>query len=154
MIKVKEILRMNGTGFNISSISRSCNCSRNTVKEVLRRVKEKGLSWPLPEDMTETKLMELIYPSAAKSTVRKPEPEFDHIHQELKKPNVSLTLLWTEYKDSYPKGLGYSQFCERYRRWEVKTTAVMILHHKPGEELYVDWAKCKALHLAQYVKLN
>jgi transposase len=33
---------------------------------------------------------------------------------------VTLTLLWTEYREQYPDGYGHSQFCELYRRWAKK----------------------------------
>ena len=30
---------------------------------------------------------------------------------------MTLSLLWLEYRARHPEGYGYSQFCERYRRW-------------------------------------
>ena len=36
-------------------------------------------------------------------------------HRELKsRKNVTLQLLWEEYKQNYPRGYGYSWFCEVY----------------------------------------
>jgi transposase len=44
-------------------------------------------------------------------------PAWSQLHHELKKPGVTLSLLWLEYRAAHPSGYGYSQFCERYRRW-------------------------------------
>ena len=42
-------------------------------------------------------------------------PDWAELHQELKKPGVTLVLLWQEYRAAHPDGYAYSQFCERYR---------------------------------------
>ncbi|MBQ7647152.1 MAG: ATP-binding protein, partial [Clostridia bacterium] len=52
-------------GINKQETAASVGCSHNTVAEVLRRAKEKGLKYPLPEEMTDTKLAEALYPSAS-----------------------------------------------------------------------------------------
>jgi transposase len=140
MIRIKEILRLKSMGINISAISRSCNCTRNTVREVLRRAEKHNLQWPLPDNCDDSELMNLLYPTIATPTARKQEPDYEYIHRELGKPHVNLRLLWTEYKEIVPDGLEYSQFCNRYRQWAAKTKAVMHITRKPGEELFVDWA--------------
>jgi transposase len=140
MIRIKEILRLRSMGFGISAISRSCNCTRNTVREVLRRAETHSLQWPLAEDCDDAKLENLLYPSLAMPSPRKPEPDYEYIHRELGRPHVNLRLLWTEYKEQVPDGLEYSQFCNRYKQWAAKTKAVMHITHKPGEEMFVDWA--------------
>ena len=38
---------------------------------------------------------------------------WSHVHRELKRPGVTLMLLWQEYKASDPEGFQYSWFCER-----------------------------------------
>ncbi len=143
MVKIREILRLQSLGVSIRAISQSCNCSRNTVREILRTANLQGLSWPLPADMDDAVLMKVIYPSSSEPTSRKPEPDYQYIHEELKRPHVNLRLLWTEFKTQQPDGLAYSQFCNRYRNWAVRTKAVMHLDHKPGYEMYVDWAGTK-----------
>lgn len=140
MVKIREILRLQSLGVGIRATSQSCNCSRNTVREILRTAELHELSWPLPSEMDDTELMKAIYPSASKPANRKPEPDFQYIHEELKHPHVNLRLLWTEFKAQQPDGLEYSQFCNCYRNWATKTKAVMHLDHKPGYEMFVDWA--------------
>jgi transposase len=143
MVKIREILRLQSLGIGIRATAQSCNCSRNTVREVLRTAELQNLSWPLPTDLDDAALARIIYPSVSEPAGRKPEPDYQYIHKELKRPHVNLRLLWTEYKAQQPDGLAYSQFCNRYRGWAAKTKAVMHFDHKPGYEMFVDWAGTK-----------
>ena len=52
MTKYREILRLKSLGFSERNIALSIPCSRNTVSKVLKRAKEEGISWPLPDDTT------------------------------------------------------------------------------------------------------
>ena len=49
-------------------------------------------------------------------------------------------LLWTEYREAYPDGYGYSQYCDLYRRYALKLDPPMRQNHKAGEKLFVDYA--------------
>jgi IS30 family transposase len=71
MTKYREILRLNSMGLSQRSIASSIQCSRNTVSEVLQRVNEKELSWPLPEDVVEADLQYLLFPEKAQTSSRK-----------------------------------------------------------------------------------
>ena len=68
------------------------------------------------------------------------EPDVEYIFQEMKKENVTLTLLWEEYKEQHPEGLMYTQFCERYRQFKKANKLVMRKEHKAGNEVETDWA--------------
>ena len=61
-------------------------------------------------------------------------------HAERRHKNVTLALLWHEYKAEHPEGLQYSQFCERYRAWRQRLDVVMRQTHRAGEKLFVDYA--------------
>lgn len=143
MIKIREILRLKSLGIGIRAMANSCNCSRNTVREVLKRAEIQQISWPLPDETSDDKLLELLYPSSSTVVHRKPEPDYEKIHEELKIPHVNLNLLWTEYKQVHPDGVQYVQFCRLYNVWAARTKAVMHIERKPGDELFVDWAGTK-----------
>ena len=51
MTRYQEILRLSSMGFSQRSIASSCQCSRNTVSNVLSLANQKDLIWPLPEDV-------------------------------------------------------------------------------------------------------
>lgn len=45
-----------------------------------------------------------------------------------------------EYKEQYPDGYQYSQFCERYRVWKKRLQITMRQEHRAGEKMFVDYA--------------
>ena len=49
-------------------------------------------------------------------------------------------LLWQEYKEQYPDGYQYSQFCHLYRQWIGQLDPVMRKEHRAGEKMFVDYA--------------
>lgn len=48
-------------------------------------------------------------------------------------------LLWLEYRETFPDGYAYSQFCAHYRRWQCHIDVVMRQEHKAGEKLFIDF---------------
>lgn len=143
MIKYRDIIRLSSMGLSQRSIASSCQCSRNTVSDVLNRAKEKELTWPLPKDLAETDLQFLLFPEKAQATLRK-IPDVEYIHRELAKSGVTLSLLWHEYCETcrlnHEIPLMYTQFCNYYRKYAATTKATMHIQHKPGEQMEVDWA--------------
>ena len=69
-----------------------------------------------------------------------PEPDWPHIHAELKRRGVTLALLWQEYRAEHAQGYAYSWFCERYGDWRKRISPTMRQTHLAGEKLFVDWA--------------
>ncbi|MDW7662993.1 MAG: IS21 family transposase, partial [Bacillota bacterium] len=143
MTKYREILRLSSMGLSQRSIAASCQCSRNTVSNVLIRANEMGLSWPIPEDVGDAELQYMLFPDKALQSSRK-VPDCEYIHRELAKSGVTLSLLWNEYCEacrlSNEIPLKYTQFCNYYRKYAATTKATMHIKRKPGEQLEVDWA--------------
>ncbi len=140
MRKIKEILRLNELGLARREIGRSLSISHNTVADVVRRAQAAGLTKGAAEEMDETALDARLYPPTMPSRVKRPEPDPEKMHRELTRKGVTLQLLWLEYKAQHPEGLGYTQFCERYRRWRKKADVVLRQEHKAGEKLFIDFA--------------
>jgi transposase len=142
MRKVAEVLRLKWEcQLSNRAIARSCCTSHSTVAEYLRRAQEAGLSWPLPADMGEDTLYELLFPKAPQSSTRViPCPDWSLIHTELRRKSVTLRLLWVEYREAHRDGYGHSQFCALYREWAKHLKPSMRLFHKGGEKVFVDYA--------------
>ena len=62
------------------------------------------------------------------------------MHQELRRPGVTLELLHVEYLAAHPTGYRYSAFCERYRAWRARQRLSMRQVHTAGEKAFVDYA--------------
>lgn len=81
------------------------------------------------------------YPRTARDvSSRAALPDWVHIHRELRRKGVTLSLLPEEYRADHLDGYGYSRFCELYTRWEGKLSPVMRQRHPAGERLFVDYA--------------
>jgi transposase len=108
----------------------------------LTRAERAGLSWPLPATLTEAGLYALLFPEKSQTAAPagKALPDWETVRKELKKRNVTLRLVWEEYREEHPDGYGYSQFCERYRQYVQKLDPPMRQTHKAGEKLFVDYA--------------
>jgi len=143
MTKYRDILRLSSMGFSQRSIASSCQCSRNTVSNVLSRANEKGIEWPLPDDVGDVDLQQMLFPEKVQSASRR-IPDCEQIHKELAKSGVTLSLLWSEYcqacRLSGEIPLKYTQYCNYYRKYAATTKATMHISRKPGEQLEVDWA--------------
>jgi len=155
MHKIKDILRLHLLGGVTSCrrIGRAVGCGKTAVSTCLQRAAEAGLStWDAVDGLDEEALERRLYPAAA-ATKRtsgrhaRPLPDWARVREELARRDhkVTLMLLWTEYKAEHPDGYQYSQFAERYRRFERKLSVVMRQHHRPGEKTFVDFCDGIAL---------
>jgi transposase len=62
------------------------------------------------------------------------------VHHELRRPDVTLALLWEEYRAGAADGFSYSWFCDLYRAWAGRLKPTMRQVHVAGEKLFVDFA--------------
>lgn len=141
MRKVRDVLRLTfEEGLSLRQVSASLQIPFTTVADYVRRARGSGFSWPLPDEPDDDALEARLFVSAAPRADR-PLPDFEHVHRELRRPGVTLMLLWLEYKEDHPgDGYAYSQFCELYRSWRRHLDVVMRQEHKAGEKLFIDFA--------------
>jgi transposase len=140
MRQIREILRLKHEGgLRHRAIAQALGVGVGTVSEYVGRATRAGLTWPLPPDLDEAaleaKLFRLPEPGRERAA-----PDLVGIHQELKRVGVTLHLLWEEYREIYPQGYGYSQFCEHYRRWAGKLKPSMRQQHRAGEKTFIDFS--------------
>ena len=143
MYKIKDVLRMHfKLKLSRRQIARALSVSRAGVRVTIERATAAGLSWPLPEAMTDTELESLLYPAAESSSARpkRPLPDWENVRSELSRKHVTRRLVWEEYREAQPEGVRYSQFCERYRQWLRHVDPVMRIERKAAEKLFVDWS--------------
>jgi len=139
--KIREILRLRFE-FELSErqIAASCKIARSTVADYLSSAAELGLTWPLPEDLNEEALEQRLFPTLPRRSPKRPLPDWEYIRKELTKDDVTLLLLWEEYRERHADAYSRTQFYERYRTWRRTIEPVMRVEHKAGDKLFVDYA--------------
>jgi transposase len=143
MRKIREVLRLSAMGLAQHQIARSCSIVQSTVHKYLKLAQAAKLSWPLPEDFSDQKLDERLFGQRPDPPSRRihPPPDFDAIHKELQShKDLTLELLWQEYKKADASGYGYSRFCDLYREWSRAQNITLRQQHHPGEKMFVDYA--------------
>jgi transposase len=141
MRKVRDVLRLRAGGMSKRQIAASLSIGATAAGDCIRRARRAGLSWPLPEDLSDEVLERILYPppqSSAKD--QRARPDWPTVHRELRRPGVTLQLLWEEYRGAHPDGYGYSRYCELYRAWEGRLSPTMRQLHIAGERMFVDYA--------------
>jgi transposase len=142
MRQVREVLRLKHVaGHSERRIAAAIGISRYTVAEYLRRAMVVGITWPVPAGLDDSALeARLFSPPFAVQESPRPQPDWPRLHAELRRPGVTLLLLWEEYRAGQPEGYGYSRFCDLYRDWRGGISPTMRQTHVAGERLFVDFA--------------
>ena len=146
MTKYREIIRLASLSLSQTNIALSCGVSKKTVNKVLKAAREKGISWPLDPNQTDSVIEQLLFPkkNSPESQSNRRMPDYAHIRKELLRNGVNKKLLWTEYLEecrlSGDEPLMYSQFCYYIQKDEQKRRATMHINRKPAEQVEVDWA--------------
>ena len=161
MNTIKEVLRLKYLGkLSNRKIELLNLASRSAISNYTSRFKKSGFSIEEVLQMRDEALFALLYPELKQSKKKssKPHPDWNYIHNELKKRGMTRQLLWEEYKEQYPDGLGITQFKEHYTRYAKTLNPSMRQIHYAGDKLFVDFsgltmpihnAKTKEVHKAQ-----
>ncbi|TCZ61049.1 hypothetical protein [Roseicella aquatilis] len=142
MRQVREVLRLkHACGQSERQIAAAVGISRFTVAEYLRRATVIGITWPVPAGLDDAALeARLFSPPFTPREALRPQPDWSRVHAELRRPGVTLMLLWHEYRAGQPEGYGYSRFCDLYAEWQGSVSVTMRQAHVAGDKLFVDFA--------------
>jgi transposase len=124
-------------------VAQSLRLSQGTVHGYIARARRAGVGWPLPEGLDDIQLEALLFPPpSAVAAEQRPMPDWAVVHRELRRPNVTLSLLWEEYRGGAgaQDGFGYSWFCDLYREWVGRLKPTLRQVHTAGERIFVDFA--------------
>lgn len=81
MRKTKEVLRLYfDSGLKQRAISRCLNLSRTTISDYLSRAAKAGLSWPLPETLTDRELERRLFPAVVTIPSELLVPDWSDVH--------------------------------------------------------------------------
>ncbi len=129
MRQIREVLRLKYGDSRLSdrAIALQLGVARSTIQDYLGRVEKAGLTWPLPDDLSDTDIDQRLFgrPSTQTGLRRRVEPDWAFLARELKRNGVTLQILWEEYRASNPEGYGYSRY-----------VAARLMWRKPGNGLF------------------
>jgi transposase len=142
MRQIREILRLKWVADRSHrEVARSLGVSPGAVGSAVSRARARALTWDAVEALSDDALERTLYgPTAAEIDGARPEPDLPWLHQELRRPGVTLELLHIEYLAVHPTGYRYSAFCDRYRAWRARQRLSMRQVHTAGEKAFVDYA--------------
>ena len=142
MRQIRDLLRLSHEGCSVRDLVLRYGVARSTIQDNLKRAKDAGLTWPLPGDLTDDFLEKALFSDKGRKAGhrRHPEPDWALLARELKRPGVTLSVLWEEYRQVHPEGYGYSRFCELFRHFEQRLSPVMRQEHVAGDKAFVDYS--------------
>jgi transposase len=142
MSKVRQTLRLLAeSGLSMRQVAAALGISKTTVSEIALYARDAGVDWTLAASLGDEALHARLYPPVRPRSSHRREPDYAALHQELKRADVTLQLLWEEYRAAAgTEAYRYSAFCEKYRTWAKSLKRSMRQMHPAGERLFVDYA--------------
>jgi len=144
MVQVRRIIQLKSEGVSKYRISRTLGVHRTTLEGYLRKLESTGKSYQVLLEHSDQELVDIVYNASntnkSDTRLKELEKQFNYFLEQLKYTGVTRKTLWEEYKESYPEGYEYTQFCEHFTRYLLRTKATMHFDHRPGEYLQVDFA--------------
>lgn len=142
MSKIRQALQLLGDSrLSRRQVAAALGISKTTVSEIAMYARDAGVHWPMAAALSDDELQARLYPPPRPRSSSRQEPDYAGLHQELKRPGVTLQLLWEEYRAGVgEQAYRYSAFCDKYRDWARRLKRSMRQIHPGGERLFVDYA--------------
>ena len=142
MSKIRHTLQLLHAGaLSTRQIGAALGISKSTVSEIASYARVAGVDWAFAQTLSDEELQARLYRPPVARESRHLEPDHAHIHSELRRPGVTLQLLWEEYQHQHAgQAYKYSAFCEKYKAWARSLQRSMRQTHEAGDKLFVDYA--------------
>ena len=127
--QLRNLLRLHYDGVSAREIGRLLGVARSTIQDYLKRAAAAGLKWPLPDDASDDALERQLFGRAAVAPGqrRRIEPDWADLARELKRPGVTMVILWEEYREVHPEGYGYSRYVAAALMWRKPENGLVSL---------------------------
>lgn len=139
MQTIKTLLTMKHNNIPDQQVSDALKMAKGSVNAFYNRFKASGLNWPLPADISDSQLRDIIYPQKTSVPTRE-QPDWAKLGNELTRPGMTLQLLWEEYSAENSTGLGRTAFYDGFKSHRKDSEISMTIIHKGGEKVYVDYS--------------
>ncbi|WP_410480347.1 IS21 family transposase [Pseudomonas sp. DCA-1] len=137
---LREILRLaSESQLPHRAIARLTKVSHNTVRSIRDQLNQCGETWESLRALDNQAFAVRLGIDKRGAARRKVIPQWLEIHEQLRLPDMTLDLLWQEFRENEPEGVSYAQFTRLYRSW-LKTQKVSMRQvHLPGDKMFVDF---------------
>ena len=103
MRQIRETLRLHlQAGLSYSEVGRALKISKSVVGKYITLARVAGVDWDTAQTLGDEELEARLYRPALPRGSHQLAPDFSVVHQELKRPGVTLMLLWEEYATGNP----------------------------------------------------
>ena len=141
MRRIRETLRLHlQAGLSYNEVGRALKISKSVVGKYVSLARVASVDWAVAQALTDDELEARLYRPPLPRSSYQLTPDFAAVHQELKRPGVTLQLLWEEYAAANELAYRYTSFCVKYRAWAQGLKRSMRQTHLAGEKLFVDYA--------------
>ena len=141
--KQREIIRLLSTNkLSNREIARIVHVSHNTVKLLRTKFMKSGETWESISSLPVQEFYQRL-PKTTKKQLHEPRkhmPDWEYIKQELSRKNMTLELIWQEYREEFGfNGYSYSWFVKLFNQWCKVQKKSMKQFYNAGEFLFVDF---------------
>src|SRR5258708_25762784 len=116
MRKIRDVLRLSAAGLSKRQIAASLGIGPTAAGACLRRAREAGISWPLPDDLGDAALECRLYPApAAAAKDWRSRPDWPAGHREVRRKGRTPQLGWEGDRAPPPPRYSRRRVCALYR---------------------------------------
>ncbi len=103
MRQLREILRLRlGCGLPQRAVATAVKAGKGTVSEYLGLARAAGVGWPIPEELASDEALEArVFGVKVEAQSDRAAVDAPLVHAELRRPGVTLSLLWQEFRIPY-----------------------------------------------------
>lgn len=121
-------------------IAASLGLSHSTVRNMRVLLVASERSWLDLQPLTDDEWRQTLRNDNRSIAQRKLAPDWTWVQEQMQRADATLEVIWREWRESHPEGIGYSSFTHGYRTWIKSRHIVMRRVHVPGDKLFVDFA--------------
>ncbi len=127
-------------GISCREVARTIGTSTGPVIKLQNRLNASGLDWNALKELDDDQWQAALKTKNRSIAQRKEHPDWKGVDEQMHLPDATLAVIWNEWREGHPNGIGYSAFTELYREWSSHQSIAMRRTHVPGDVLFTDFA--------------
>jgi len=153
MSKIRQIIRLYSQGMGKKKIALRLSVSKNTVKHYIDFFHSLQTTREEINKLSDLELNNLFHPPRTKLPEGRLEQLYEYfpvVIKQLRRRGVTLKHLYQEYSKRYREPYCATQFYHYYNLWSSKVSPSMVIHHKEGEQMYIDYAGARLPYVDEF----